>query len=156
MKYRILNNLHLLAHHIEDAKIKDIRSSLIIDLEIDLPSLQQKAQRVLNKILHEYAAFEVITLDRFTHKIIKSFAKDLKIPASFEVTLDSDLLLDEMTENILDQAGIDKPLTDTLVAFSLSKIEELKSWNIGKDLFDFSKLLLNENDREPLSVLKKN
>ena len=155
MKYRILNNLHLLAHHIEDAKIKDIRSSLIIDLEIDLPSLQQKAQRVLNKILHEYAAFEVITLDRFTHKIIKSFAKDLKIPASFEVTLDSDLLLEEMTENILDQAGIDKPLTDTLVAFSLSKIEELKSWNIGKDLFDFSKLLLNENDREPLSVLKK-
>jgi len=155
MKYRILSNLHLLAHNIEDAKIKDIRSSLIIDLEINLPSLQQKAQRVLNKILHEYAAFEVITLDRFTHKIIKSFAKDLKIPASFEITLDSDLLLEEMTENILDQAGIDKPLTDTLVAFSLSKIEELKSWNIGKDLFDFSKLLVNENHREPLSVLKK-
>jgi ATP-dependent exoDNAse (exonuclease V) beta subunit len=155
MKYRILNNLNLLAHHIDDAKIKNIRSGLIIDLDIDLPSLQQKAQRVLNKILHEYAAFEVITLDRFTHKIIKSFAKDLKIPASFEVTLDSDELLEEMTENILEQAGIDKPLTDTLVAFSLSKIEELKSWNIGKDLFDFSKLLLNENDREPLSELKK-
>tara|TARA_B100001250_G_C19816588_1_gene798747 strand:+ start:806 stop:3952 length:3147 start_codon:yes stop_codon:yes gene_type:complete len=155
MKYRILNNLHLLAYHIEDTKIKEIRSSLIIDLIIDLPSLQKKAQRVLNKILHEYAAFEVITLDHFTHKIIKSFARDLKIPASFEVTLDSDLLLEEMIENILDQAGIDKPLTNILVAFSLSKIDELKSWNIGKDLFDFSKLLLNENDRQPLSELKK-
>jgi ATP-dependent exoDNAse (exonuclease V) beta subunit len=155
MKFRILDNLYLLAHHIEEDKIKDIRSSLLNDLDVDLPSLQQKAKRVLNKILHEYAAFEVITLDRFTHKIIKSFAKDLKIPASFEVTLDSDLLLEEMTENILDQAGIDKPLTEILVAFSLSKIDELKSWNIGQDLFDFSKLLLNENDREPLSVLKK-
>ena len=155
MKYRILHNLFLVAHHIKDEKIKEIRSSLIIDLKIDLPSLQQKAQRVLNKILHEYAAFEVITLDRFTHKIIKSFAKDLKIPASFEVTLDSDLLLAEMTENILDQAGIDKPLTETLVAFSISKIDELKSWDIGQDLFDFSKLLLKENDRHPISVLKK-
>ena len=155
IKFRILDNLYLLAHHIEEDKIKDIRSSLLNDLDVDLPSLQQKAKRVLNKILHEYAAFEVITLDRFTHKIIKSFAKDLKIPASFEVTLDSDLLLEEMTENILDQAGIDKPLTEILVAFSLSKIDELKSWNIGQDLFDFSKLLLNENDREPLSVLKK-
>ena len=155
MKFRILNNLYLLAHHLEDDKIKDIRSSLIIDLRIDLPSLQQKAQRVLNKILHEYAAFEVITLDSFTHKIIKSFAKDLKIPASFEVTLDSDLLLEEMTENILDQAGIDKDLTETLVTFSLNKIEELKSWNIGQDLFDFSKLLVNENDRQPLSDLKQ-
>lgn len=155
MKFRILNNLYLLAHHLEDDKIKDIRSSLIIDLRIDLPSLQQKAQRVLNKILHEYAAFEVITLDSFTHKIIKSFAKDLKIPASFEVTLDSDLLLEEMTENILDQAGIDKDLTETLVTFSLNKIKELKSWNIGQDLFDFSKLLVNENDRQPLSDLKQ-
>ncbi len=100
MKFRILHNLFLVAHHIQDDKIKEIRSSLIIDLKIDLPSLQQKAHRVLNKILHEYAAFEVITLDRFTHKIIKSFAKDLKIPASFEVTLDSDLLLREITENI--------------------------------------------------------
>ena len=155
MKYRILGNLYLLAHHIEDPKIKDIRSSLIIDLQIDLPSLQKKSQRVLSKILHEYAAFEVITLDSFSYKIIKNFSKDLKIPSSFEVILESDLLLEEMTENIIDQAGIDKHLTDTLVAFSFSKIEELKSWNIGKDLFDFSKSLLNENDREPLSVLKK-
>ena len=74
MKYRILYNLYLLAYHIKEDRIKDIRSSLIIDLKIDLSSLQQKAQRVLNKILHEYAAFEVITLDRFTHKIIKSFS----------------------------------------------------------------------------------
>ena len=155
MKFRILDNLYLLAYHIEGDKIKDIRSSMLIDLKIDLSSLQQKAKRVLNRILHEYAAFEVITLDRFTHKIIKSFAKDLKIPASFEVTLDSDLLLEEMIENILDQAGIDKSLTESLVAFSLSKIDELKSWNISQDLFNFSKLLLNENDREPLSDLKK-
>ena len=77
MKFRILDNLYQLAHHIEEDKIKDIRSSLLNDLDVDLPSLQQKAKRVLNKILHEYAAFEVITLDRFTHKIIKSFAKDL-------------------------------------------------------------------------------
>ena len=154
MKYRILNSLFLLAYNHEDLKIKDIRSSLIIDLKMDWPSLQQKATRALNKILHEYAAFEVITLDSFTLKIIKSFAKDLKIPASFEVVLDSDPLLDELIENIIDQAGIDNSLTKILVAFSLTKIDELKSWNIGKDLFDFSKLLLNENDRLPIAQLR--
>jgi len=154
MKFRILNSLYLLAHKIDDKKIKHICSSLTSDLEIDISTLQIKAERMLNKILHEYAAFEVITLDSFTHKIIKSFAKDLRIPASFEVTLDGDLLLEEMTENLLDQAGIDPSLTKILVAFSLSKTEELKSWNIGQDLFEFSKLLLNENDRLPLSQLK--
>ena len=34
MKYRILNNLYLLGHKIEDDKIKLIRSVLIIDLKI--------------------------------------------------------------------------------------------------------------------------
>ena len=35
MKFRILNSLYLLAHKIDDEKIKDIRSSLIIDLKVD-------------------------------------------------------------------------------------------------------------------------
>lgn len=154
MKHRILNNLYLLGYDIENEKIKHIRSGLIIDLKTSEAYLQEKAKRRLNKILHEYAAFEVITLDSFTHKIIKSFAKDLKIPASFEVTLDSDLLLEQMTENILEQAGIDPSLTQILVAFSLSKTEELKSWNVSDDLLEFSHLLLQENDREPISNLK--
>ena len=59
-----------------------------------------------------------------------------------------------MIESILDKAGIEKKLTKLLVDFSLSKIAELKSWNIGMDLFDISKLLLNENDRTPILSFK--
>ena len=55
------------------------------------------------------------------------------------MTLDSDQLLEEMTEAIIDKAGIDQKLTKILVDFSLSKTAELKSWNIAIDLFDFSK-----------------
>mgnify|MGYP003682681187 FL=1 len=70
MKFRILNNLYLLAHKIDDDKIKPIRSSLIIDLKTDLSSLEKKAKRVLNKIIHKYAAFELIKLELFTQLII--------------------------------------------------------------------------------------
>ena len=154
MKFRILNNLYLLAYHIDLDEISRYRSSLLVDLSIDKIAIKQKAKRVLKKILHEYAAFEVITLDSFTHKLIRTFAKDLKIPASFEVALEADQLLEEMTEAILDKAGIEEKLTKVLVDFSLSKTAELKSWNIGVDLFDFSKLLLNENDRAPILSLK--
>jgi ATP-dependent exoDNAse (exonuclease V) beta subunit len=154
MKFRILNSLYLLAYHIDLDEISGYRSSLLVDLSIDKTVIKQKAKRILKKILHEYAAFEVITLDSFTHKLIRTFAKDLKIPASFEVTLEADQLLEEMTEAILEKAGIEEKLTKVLVDYSLSKIAELKSWNIGIDLFDFSKLLLNENDRAPILSLK--
>ena len=155
MKSRILKSLYLLAYNNGTDDIKDYRTRLILDLKTDENFVEQKSKRVLKKILHEYAAFEVITLDSFTHKIIRTFAKDLKIPASFEVTLDVDQLLEETTESIIEKAGIDKKLTKILVDFSLSKTAELKSWNIGMDLFNFSKLLLNENDRIPISSLKK-
>ena len=79
----------------------------------------------------------------------------MKIPSSFEVAIESDQILEELTESILEKAGVDKDLTKILVAFSLSKTEELRSWDIGKDLYDFSKLLLNENDRLPLISLKE-
>ena len=147
MKYRILKSLYLLAYKIEIDEIGGYRSSLILDLSLDKKTIEEKASNVLKKILHDYAAFEVITLDSFTQKLIRTFAKDLKIPASFEVTLEADQLLEEMIESILDKAGTEKKLTKLLVDFSLSKTAELKSWNIGMDLFDISKLLLNENDQ---------
>ena len=154
MKYRILKSLYLLAYKIDLEEISGYRSSLIVDLSLDKKAIEEKASNVLKKILHEYAAFEVITLDSFTQKLIRTFAKDLKIPASFEVMLEADQLLEEMIESILDKAGIEKKLTKLLVDFSLSKIAELKSWNIGMDLFDISKLLLNENDRTPILSFK--
>ena len=154
MKYRILKSLYLLAYKIDLEEISGYRSSLLVDLGIDKTAIEEKASIVLKKILHEYAAFEVITIDSFTQKLIRTFAKDLKIPASFEVTLEADQLLEEMIESILDKAGIEKKLTKLLVDFSLSKTAELKSWNIGMDLFDISKLLLNENDRTPILSFK--
>ena len=154
MKYRILKSLYLLAHKIDLEEISGYRSSLLVDLNIDKTAIEEKASRVLKKILHEYAAFEVITLDSFTQKLIRTFAKDLKIPASFEVTLEADQLLEEMIESIIDKAGVEEKLTKLLVDFSLSKTAELKSWNIGMDLFDISKLLLNENDRAPILSFK--
>ena len=155
MKGRILNFLFFLSSDPNNEKIITIHRMLIKDLNFSEKILQDKSRRVLKKILHEYAAFEVITLDSFTHKIIRTFARDLKIPSSFEVAIESDQILEELTESILEKAGVDKDLTKILVAFSLSKTEELRSWDIGKDLYDFSKLLLNENDRLPLISLKE-
>ena len=63
MKYRILKSLYLLAYKIDLEEISGYRSSLIVDLSLDKKAIEEKASNVLKKILHEYAAFEVITLD---------------------------------------------------------------------------------------------
>jgi precorrin isomerase len=37
-------------------------------------------QQIIKHIIHNYAAFDISTIDKFTHKVIRAFAHDLKLP----------------------------------------------------------------------------
>ena len=52
-------------------------------------------------ILHHYSRFDVITLDGFTHRIIRTFAADLKLPPQFELVLDSNSFLDDLVDDLI-------------------------------------------------------
>ena len=154
MKHRILNSLY------EFGTIEDINNApplfldLMSELQIDAQALRERSKTALKEILHNYAFFDISTIDRFTHRIIRTFAKDLKLPQNFEVVLDTDLLLDEAVARLVYKAGTDKKLTKVLLDFALEKIDDDKSWDIGLDLFNIGKLLFNETHAEHLDKLK--
>jgi ATP-dependent exoDNAse (exonuclease V) beta subunit len=66
---------------------------------------KSKLQQIIKHIIHNYAAFDISTIDKFTHKVIRAFAHDLKLPMTFEVTLDTENLLIEAVDAIIAQAG---------------------------------------------------
>ena len=67
---------------------------MLKELEISTDELKKRAEINLHLILHDYAAFDVITLDSFTHRVIRSFAKDLGLAYNFEVELQSERILE--------------------------------------------------------------
>jgi len=154
MKKRILQSLYDLGYNAELKRINKLKQNLSDNLGLNSNQLKDRSQRILKKILHEYAAFEIITLDSFTNKIIRSFARDLKLPTSYDLIIDSKQTFQDITNRIIEKVGTDKSLTQLLVSFSISKVENHKSWDIGIDLNDFSKILLNENNRIALSDLR--
>ena len=154
MKKRILYGLYNLGEKDQSNQTKKLREKLLVDLMINSNDLKDRSKRILKNILHEYAAFEVITLDSFTNKIIRNFSRDLKLPSSYELIIESKQTFQDITNRILEKVGIDKDLTKLLVSFSLSKVENFKSWDIAFDLNEFSKILLNENNRIALSYLR--
>src|SRR5690606_11244060 len=119
-----------------------------------IPVLRNRSRQALKEILHNYAFFDVSTVDKFTHRIIRTFAKDLKLPQNFEVVLDTDLLLDEAVAKLINRAGRDTQLTKVLVDFAMEKIDEDKSWDIAIDLHKIGKLLFNENQAPHLKKLE--
>lgn len=116
------------------------------ETEIDIATLQQKSKKVLSHLLHHYSQFSVETIDHFNHRLIRTFARDLKLPAHFEVSLDTPQLMQEAVDKLIAKAGEDKAITKVLVQYALQKTDEDKSWDIANDIATTASLLLNEND----------
>lgn len=154
MKQRILDNLYAFSKVDESVAPSDIFLDVAKELNVSTEELQKRAKLVHKSILHNYAFFDISTIDKFTHRLIRTFAKDLKIPQNFEVVLDTELLLAEAIERLLAKAGTDKLLTNTLLEFTYEKIDDDKSWDISFDLNKVGKMLFNENNIEHLKNFK--
>ncbi|WP_411029194.1 UvrD-helicase domain-containing protein [Spongiimicrobium sp. 3-5] len=153
MKQRILDSLFLFGN-IEDLEhAPDMFMDISKELHLAPPTLRQRAKRTLKEILHNYAFFDVSTIDKFTHRLIRTFAKDLKLSQNFEVALDTDLLLEEAVASLISKVGKDNQMTDVLLNFALAKIDDDKSWDIAYDLNKIGKLLFNENHSAHLKIL---
>lgn len=154
MKQRILGSLFDFGKNSENLETPAMLLDISKELGVAVPTLQNRARHALKEILHNYAFFDVSTIDKFTHRLIRTFAKDLKLPQNFEVVLDTDLLLDEAIAKLINKAGSNKELTKVLVDFALEKIDEDKSWDIAIDLHKIGKLLFNENHSPHLKKME--
>lgn len=154
MKTRILNSLHGFSQAVVPPAHQALFQALCHELSLRPEQLQQRAQRLLKRILHNYAFFEISTLDTFNHKVVRTFARDLQLSQSFTVELDIELLLEEAVGRLLERAGSDAELTAVLLAFTLEKIDEDKSWNITHDLMTIGKLLFQENHATAIAPLR--
>ena len=142
MKERVLGNLRAFS----EEKETDLLSKILEETSLDREILKERSQKILDAILQNYSAFSITTIDSFTHKIIKSFAFDLGLSLNFEVEMDAVSLLNEAVEVLISKIGTDKELTKLLIDFSLDKADDDKSWDISRELNEFSKILLNEDD----------
>ena len=154
MKERILDYLHKFTLEELEDSVTGIASHIMTETGLDKEQFKKKARAVFNQLLHDYSAFDIVTIDSFNHRILRTFAKDIDLPDNFEVELDSNRLISKAIHNLIARAGKDKKLTQLLVDFSLLKIEEGKSWDVEYDLLDIAKLILNENHYPYLKQLK--
>ncbi|WP_224484850.1 UvrD-helicase domain-containing protein [Robertkochia aurantiaca] len=145
MKSRILENLHQFSKEENLENPSDLFRYICEDLDIGSEELYLRSKKVLSRILHNYAFFDVSTIDKFNHRLIRTFAHDLKIPMNFEVFLESKLLLSEATDRIIYKAGNDELLSKTLISYALEQADADKSWDISYGLNSIGSLLLNEN-----------
>ena len=154
MKSRIVDNLSEFAKDIPNAKSAALLQVLALETGKTALEIKTKSKQIIKHLIHNYAAFDISTIDKFTHRVIRTFAHDLGLSLTFEVTLDTESLLTEAVDGIIAQAGQDPTLTKLLVDFTMEKTDNDKSWDISREIMQTGKLLLNENNRNEVSSFK--
>ena len=157
MKSRILEALIDLKipNHIKTADELDFLANTSSDIKLAPKLIQERANNILNKILHNYSSFSVMTIDKFTHKIIRTFAKDLGVSIDFDVELDVKSLRRNVTDLLFDNIGRNKELTALMKRYAFDNLQDDKSWNFANQLFEFSDLIFKEDAIKSIGLLKK-
>ncbi len=141
MKGRIIEALALLA----DGKMKGLAKQLEAENpEIKAKYIPERAKTALQNILHSYSEFSVSTIDSFFQRILRVFAKELKLPLRYEVEMDRTFVLDQITAHLMLDIGEVTGLTNWLEDFAFSQIEEDKGWNIERNIRELGNQIFKE------------
>ena len=154
MKQRIISNLTSFSEDDFLENPSDMAKAIAEEIEFSLEEIHIKSKKVITHLLHNYSSFSVETIDSFNHRLIRTFARDLKLSGNFEVSLDTKKILSEAVDLLISKAGEIPKTTKLLVDYTLEKIDDDKSWDISLDIAKASEIIFNENDAKHLKELK--
>jgi len=154
MKERIVSTLHAFSTGEPSGAAALMFADIAAANKVSKTELQQRAQAALDFILHHYSDFAVSTIDKFNHKIIRSFAFDLRLPVNFELETDTEEVLQKAVDELLSQSGKNETLTKVLLTYIEDLLQDEKSWNISKELMQFGHQLFNEDTAHKIDALK--
>lgn len=135
MKERIISYLAVLAGRpSERSDTSIILQMLEADTGLDKEEIRLRSERALHSILHNYSDFSVLTIDKFVHRLVRSFSSDLELTPDFEVEIDQNRVNDLVVEALLDKAGEHADITRVILQFMEHQISEDRTWNIESSL----------------------
>ena len=128
----------------------EMKSRVIEELDKLSRSDDQRAPLAadrLRRMLHDYTCFSVSTIDKFFQTVMRSFAREIGQYASYRVELDSEAVLDQVVDQLLD--SIEDPAHEALLNwlkdYSFDQVEQGDGWNIVRPLKAMAKQFLDES-----------
>ncbi|WP_210519387.1 UvrD-helicase domain-containing protein [Hymenobacter terricola] len=158
MKHRIVDALRDFAYP-KEGKTNTLLAEVASELGLSTTEVQRRAAATFRLVLYHYADFGVSTIDSFVQRIVTAFTRELSLPATFEVELDTDAVLQSAVAALLDKVNRDpnsKLLSQTLAEYALGQADEGKSWSrLPEELAGFGRVLFNETVQEAVAQLDK-
>ncbi|MCR5709421.1 MAG: UvrD-helicase domain-containing protein [Bacteroidales bacterium] len=141
---------HILAVTFTNKATDEMKSRVLEDLYKLSTGTGHRAELAadrLKRLLHDYTCFSVSTIDKFFQTVMRSFAREIGQYASYRVELDTDAVLSQVVDLLID--SIEEPgngnLRQWLRDYSFDLVEQGSSWNLEKPLKEMASRFLDES-----------
>lgn len=132
MKVRIIEEINnLISKGKKSAHYKIIKETYP---EFSEAQIVNQASKIRDRILHNYSNFAISTIDSFVQRIVRSFAYEIKVPAGYKIEMDSQKVIEDITEMLFNKISDNKQLQKWLTQFALYKIEQGTNWDFREDV----------------------
>ena len=140
MKDRILAYLDDFAN----GRKNELADELKKELGQDDNTFQERSQDVQREILHNYSQFSISTIDAFFQKVIRSFTREAGLMGDYRLEVEQDLVLEEVIDDLIDELGSNKELTEWVVEFARENLENERAWDVRQNLREFAEQIFKE------------
>ena len=153
MKKRIIEELHLLA----SGRPSVFLSTLMTKNRKTEDEIRRQAHSILNRILHDYAKFQICTIDHFFQQTIRAFIRETGINGNYHIEMDTDLVLSESVDNLLADLDIkeNRELLQWLLRFGEDKVEKGENWELRNEIKKLANELFKEKYKSYSDRLEK-
>jgi ATP-dependent helicase/nuclease subunit A len=143
MKSRIVEELYCLA----SGKNSSFVDTLSAKYHLSEAGVREQAGKILVRVLHDYAAFNISTIDRFFQQTMRAFTREIGLQGGYGIEMDETLVLTEAVDQLL--ADLEKPknkeLLSWLLRFAEDRVENGGEWNLRGEIMNLARELFKEN-----------
>ncbi|MES2590172.1 MAG: UvrD-helicase domain-containing protein [Bacteroidota bacterium] len=144
----VLSNTDFINKTEENSKQREYLSFIASEFKLSENLVQLRAKKVLKQILHQYENFNVLTIDKFNLRLIRSFSRDLNINTDFQTTTNEKDVLGEIVDQLFSEINHEnyQKLTEIVLRYSKENSEEELKWDFKGDLKSLAEILIKEQN----------
>lgn len=142
MKTRIMSQLYGISHSLPDSEsyVEVLRQ----EGDWGERQIRHRCGQALQFMMHDYGRFSITTIDAFFQTILRQLIQELDLPSNLRVDLDSESVLKEAVDLLMDEMTHDDNLLHSVLAYVESKMKDGHSWNVVNNLNEFGKHIFSE------------
>ena len=151
MKKRVLTALDEIS---SEGKKNKLAIEISNENNFDIAQVVERSKEITQKILHNYKDFNLMTIDKFTNKVIRSFSKELGISNNYNIILEENEFLEDVISKYIDEISKNKNQLEILEKMIEESIELGVNNNIERQLNKLKRIIFKSNSQfiNPMNV----